>query len=34
MATPQSVEPDALRRALAHFTASPDWLVEVSEAIT
>lgn len=34
MATPQSVEPDALRRALARFTASPDWLVEVSEAIT
>jgi hypothetical protein len=34
MATQQSVEPDALRRALAHFTASPDWLVDVSEAIT
>jgi hypothetical protein len=34
MATPQSLGPDALRRALAHFTASPDWLVDVSEAIT
>ncbi len=34
MATRQSVEPDALRRALAHFTASPDWLADVSEAIT
>lgn len=34
MAMPQPVESDALRRALAHFTASPDWLVDVSEAIT
>jgi hypothetical protein len=34
MATRQSVEPDALRRALATFTASPDWLADVSEAIT
>ena len=34
MATRQSVEPDALRRALAHFTASPEWLADVSEAIT
>jgi hypothetical protein len=34
MATRQSVEPDALRRALANFTASPDWLADVSEAIT
>src|SRR3954447_5423503 len=34
MATRQSVEPDGLRRALATFTASTDWLADVSEAIT
>src|SRR4051812_15208245 len=34
MTTRQSVESDALRRALASFTAGPDWLADVSEAIT
>jgi DNA-binding PucR family transcriptional regulator len=34
MATQQSIEPDALRSALARFTACPDWLADLSEAIT
>src|SRR2546423_1075066 len=34
MATPPATDRGALRSALARFTARPEWLPEVSEAIT